>query len=119
MSDFLKLVGERIRTLRKAKGWTQEDLAEKANINNSYFGGIERGDRNISLETLDKVIKALDVAPSEILHFKEIEVDNEVMDKKQLLEIHKSLLIDRNIEEIKLVHKTVKDIINLMDSEKN
>ncbi|WP_152679707.1 helix-turn-helix domain-containing protein, partial [Paenibacillus sp. IHB B 3415] len=47
-------VGSRIRELRKAKGWTQEQLAEAASLHYSYIGGVERGDRNISLETLEK-----------------------------------------------------------------
>lgn len=45
--------------LRKAKGWTQEQLAEAAGLHYSYIGGIERGDRNISLETLEKIITGL------------------------------------------------------------
>ncbi|MET1168220.1 helix-turn-helix transcriptional regulator, partial [Bacillus velezensis] len=52
-------VGNRIRELRKAKGWTQEQLAEAAGLHYSYIGGVERGDRNISLETLEKIINGL------------------------------------------------------------
>lgn len=44
-------VGSRIRELRKAKGWTQEQLAEAASLHYSYIGGLERGDRNISFLT--------------------------------------------------------------------
>ncbi|WP_309244049.1 helix-turn-helix transcriptional regulator [Paenibacillus sp. GbtcB18] len=46
-SDFLKLVGERIRTFRKVKGYTQESLSEKSGIYITYISDIERGERNI------------------------------------------------------------------------
>lgn len=46
---LLQFIGERIRQIRKAKGLTQEELAEKAGINASYMGTVERGDRNISI----------------------------------------------------------------------
>lgn len=62
-SDFLKLVGERIRTIRKEKGYTQESLSEKSGIHVTYISDIERGERNISMETLEKVITALDISP--------------------------------------------------------
>lgn len=64
-------VGNRIRELRKAKGWTQEQLAEAAGLHYSYIGGVERGDRNISLETLEKIMNGLQVNAEEIFKFKE------------------------------------------------
>lgn len=54
-------VGMRIKAIRKSKGWTQEQLAEHAGLQYTYIGGVERGDRNITMETLEKVILALDV----------------------------------------------------------
>ncbi len=118
MSDFLKLVGARIRYLRKAKGWTLEDFEEKSGLQYSYIGGIERGNRNISLETIEKIVNALDIEAVELFQFEEIDVDNDLLDKKQLIEIHKSMLLERNIDELNLVHKTVKDILTLIDSQK-
>ncbi|WP_039832959.1 helix-turn-helix domain-containing protein, partial [Paenibacillus sonchi] len=64
-------VGNRIRELRKAKGWTQEQLAEAASLHYSYIGGVERGDRNISLETLEKIIAAFQVPAVEIFRFED------------------------------------------------
>lgn len=43
MNDVIKLVGERIRNLRKERDWTQEELAYRANIHRSHLGEIERG----------------------------------------------------------------------------
>ena len=51
--------GRRIRAAREARGWTQEDLAHQADLDRTYIGGIERGERNIALLSLNKLAKAL------------------------------------------------------------
>ncbi|WP_410768718.1 helix-turn-helix domain-containing protein [Fontibacillus sp. BL9] len=61
MSSILKLVGARIRDIRKQKGWSQELLGEKAGLHFSYIGGLERGEKNITLINLQKVAAALEV----------------------------------------------------------
>lgn len=119
MSAFLKSVGERIRSIRKAQDLTQEALAEKAGLHYSYIGGVERGDRNISLETLEKIIDALGVLPVEIFLFDYADTEQEQVDKKQVLEALNSLLIGRNIQEVKMVHRLAKDILATIDEQKN
>jgi transcriptional regulator with XRE-family HTH domain len=57
-------LGGRIRALRQAKGWTQEDLAEKSGLHPTYIGGIERGERNVGLDNLLKIATAFRVHPS-------------------------------------------------------
>jgi transcriptional regulator with XRE-family HTH domain len=56
--------GKTIRRLRLAKGWTQEQLAEHANLHPTYVGGIERGERNVGLENIIKIARALGVSPA-------------------------------------------------------
>lgn len=56
--------GEKIRKLRLAKGWTQEELAEKAGLHPTYIGGVERGERNLGLDNLLKLARALNEHPS-------------------------------------------------------
>ena len=51
-------LGKRIREKRKALGWTQEMLADKAGIDRSYIGGVERGERNLTFTMLCEVCKA-------------------------------------------------------------
>jgi transcriptional regulator with XRE-family HTH domain len=114
LSLLVNLIGEKIRNLRKIKGITQEELGERAQLQHSYIGVVERGDRNISLETLEKIMTALDLTPSDWLHFGELEVKNEKLEKDKLLEIHKSLLKNRNLEEIKLIHRITIDILNTL-----
>jgi transcriptional regulator with XRE-family HTH domain len=48
----LHTLGQRIRTRRKALGWSQEAFAAQAGVDRSYMGGIERGERNITFSVL-------------------------------------------------------------------
>lgn len=114
-SDFLKLVGERIRTLRKEKGFTQESLAEKSGIYITYISDIERGERNISMETLEKVIIALEVNAVDIFRFEGIEGIEERTDKKSLMEALTSLLAGRKPEEVQLILRLAKDVLGTYD----
>ena len=66
-NDPKKLVGMRIRELRSARGISQEALADEAGVHRTYMGSVERGERNISLENIVKIARALMVAPSELL----------------------------------------------------
>lgn len=59
--------GQKVRYLRKAKGYSQESFADHANIHRTYMGGIERGERNPTLTTICRIAKALEVEPSELL----------------------------------------------------
>jgi ribosome-binding protein aMBF1 (putative translation factor) len=59
--SILNLFGERIRELRKAKGISQEELADKASLHRTYIGMIERGEKNISIINIEKIAKSLDI----------------------------------------------------------
>ena len=59
--DICKRFGARVRALRVARGLSQEDLAQKAGLHRTYVGGIERGERNISLVNIEKLATALGV----------------------------------------------------------
>lgn len=115
---LLKLIGERIRQLRKAKKLTQEELAEKAGVNASYMGTVERGERNISIETLEKIIQGLDVSPAEFFQFHDLENDQMINENGKLLEMLKSMLYKRPLEENRLIYRIVKDIVTTLDSGK-
>ncbi|MDT3425295.1 transcriptional regulator with XRE-family HTH domain [Paenibacillus forsythiae] len=101
-------VGNRIRELRKAKGWTQEQLAEAASLHYSYIGGVERGDRNISLETLEKIIAAFQVPAIEVFRFEEN------TDRRKALDEHMTLISSRNAEEIAAITKITREVIAAM-----
>jgi transcriptional regulator with XRE-family HTH domain len=59
-----KRLGRRVKALRKAKGWTQEELASRSNLHPTYIGGIERGERNVGFDNLLKIANALREHPS-------------------------------------------------------
>ena len=61
-----ELVGKRIRELRKQQLISQEDLAEKADLDRTYITSVECGKRNISIENLYRIANALDVTMEEL-----------------------------------------------------
>ena len=61
MDNIRLLTGERIRILRKERGWSQEELGDKADLHHTYVGAVERGEKNASIDTLDKIAGALGV----------------------------------------------------------
>ena len=60
-------LGAAIRAKRKAKSLSQEALAELADIDRSYMGGIERGEHNVAIMNLIKIANALEVKTSVLL----------------------------------------------------
>jgi transcriptional regulator with XRE-family HTH domain len=62
----LKVLGERIRQKRKSLNWTQEDLADKAEVDRSYVGGVERGERNLTFTVLCQICAALNCDVAEL-----------------------------------------------------
>ncbi len=80
--DYLTL-GRRIRDARKTKQWTQEKLAENAEISTSFMGHIERGSRKASVETLLRIATALGVSTDFLLARNTIPIaENEARDEE-------------------------------------
>ena len=67
----LVLFGQAVRHRRKELGYSQEAFGDKCGIDRSYMGGIERGEHNIALVNILKIIAALGVQPSEF--FKDLD----------------------------------------------
>ena len=74
-----KLLGRHIRSLRIAKGWTQQELGNQADVNYKFLGEIERGQQNPSFQILVKIADALGVELSELF-----KIDQEISDRKEI-----------------------------------
>lgn len=61
MQDIQKAVGAKVRKLRKRKGWSQDLFADKSGLHRTHVGAIERGERNVTLQTLKIIADTLDV----------------------------------------------------------
>jgi transcriptional regulator with XRE-family HTH domain len=67
MQSLQKQVGARVRQLRDEKGLSQEALAAVCNLHRTYIGLIERGERNLTLTTIQQIAEGLGVPPSDLL----------------------------------------------------
>ncbi|MGF6355228.1 transcriptional regulator with XRE-family HTH domain [Paenibacillus sp. 4624] len=61
--------GINVRREREKRGWTIEKLAEKSNLNANHLGSIERGNENVSLDTIFKISLALDIEVMNLFKF--------------------------------------------------
>ena len=62
MGNISKVVGERIRKRRNHIGLTQEELAERCGLHHTYIGQLERGEKNATLESIEKVVCGLEIS---------------------------------------------------------
>jgi transcriptional regulator with XRE-family HTH domain len=69
IDKLAKDFGNKIREIRKQQGVSQEGLADLADLDRTYIGGIERGIRNPSLRNIGKIAKALKVKPKNLFDF--------------------------------------------------
>ncbi|MEX2460626.1 MAG: helix-turn-helix transcriptional regulator [Paenibacillaceae bacterium] len=108
---ILRMVGQRIRDLRKQKGLSQEELGELASFHFSYIGGVERAEKNISLLNLQKIADALKVQVHDFFVYEEhIRVNK--TDKEVLLNQINEQLLPLRSNELKKIKLFIKEIIN-------
>lgn len=79
-SDSLRAVlAENIKTFRREKGFSQEELAERCGLHRTYIGSVERNERNVTLSTLEVLATTLGVTVPELLTDRESPSNNEQM----------------------------------------
>jgi transcriptional regulator with XRE-family HTH domain len=66
-NSILKRFAHNVRILRNKKGWTQEELAKRADLHRTYIGSIERNERNVSLLNVERIAKALGVKAKDLI----------------------------------------------------
>lgn len=69
--DPRRRFGERLAAVRRARNWTQHDLAQRSGMNRTYISGLENGERNIGLLNLVRLAEALEVEPVELLRWED------------------------------------------------
>lgn len=65
--DMRKLVGDNCARIRKERGWTQEELAERSGLSQQYISDLERGKRNPTIVTIYELAQALGVSHMEMV----------------------------------------------------
>ncbi len=102
-----KLIGAKIRQIRTHLGWTQEYLAEKADMDFTSIGAAERGVRNLSLKSLARVAEALGVPIEDLVRLpKGTRQVN--LEKETAMQELQMLAKDMDIEQLKLILEIVK-----------
>ena len=66
-ADILERFGQRVRKLRAERGFSQEGFAYACELDRSYVGGIERGERNIALRNIEKIAETLGISLAELM----------------------------------------------------
>lgn len=94
---LFSLLGKRVKVLRERKGLTQEELEEKTGINTKYISAIERGNKNATIKTLEKIAEGLDVELYELFLFT-VEPGSE----RAMRKVIESLLKDSDLKTLKL-----------------
>lgn len=112
MNELAILVGQRIRSYRTSLGYSQERLAEMASCHPTYIGQIERGEKNATLESIEKITCALCISISKLLE----NIDsNEKGEKIDYPLMCYELLLSKSIKEQEHIY----NILSSIDAYKN
>lgn len=114
--EFKQMVGEQIRRVRKLRQMTQEQLAEYSGLSFSYISDVERGTRNISLESLGKIISSLGVKPAELFDgIDDLTAHHENRDIRNKIDHLNTLLNQRQVDDIDFILKMTREYLNTVD----
>ena len=105
MKNTKILLGKRIRYLRRSKDFSQEQLAEKANISSKYLGEIERGKANLTIDVAEQLSKALNIEISSLVDYQH------EMDTKSLKNNINMLIRNASDDDLKTVYRVLKSIL--------
>lgn len=111
MDQLVNIVGTNIREIRKQKKMTQEELAEKCGLQTSYLAGVERGDRNITLSTLEKITTGLEINAIDLFELK-LPLKILPVETEQLINLFASQLKKKTEKEVRLIIKLASEIFD-------
>ncbi len=105
MSNIAESVGKRLRGFRLEKGMSQEKLAHKAGLHPTYIGQVERGEKNLTIQSLERITMALEVPISSMFEkMEERDVANNYCLKAY------ELLVNRTPEDRKRLYSIMEEI---------
>ena len=107
MADVKRMIGDRIRQLRKEKGLSQEKLGYESELHCTHIGSIERGQKNWSIDTMIKMAKGLNVEVADLFIFP--------MPPADAKKVKKALVEDINASSPESV-KILSDLLNGLKS---
>jgi len=107
--EVLKLVGARIRVLRKERGYSQEALGEKGGFHFSYIGQIERGEKNVSLVNLAKIAESLEVNLIQLFAY--VDEEFNFTESEVVIQEIVAMLRDASPDSIQLTKNVIREIL--------
>ena len=107
MSDIKKLLGRKIQNLRKSKGYSQLEFAEKIDISLNGLGIIETGKGFLTADTLEKIIKVLNIEPDELFSFGGMQNEKELY--TNITKLLENVKHDR--EKLSKIYSVIKNLV--------
>jgi len=114
MTSLQQQIGLRIKELRQLKGYTQAELAELTDLSTNYVGYIERGERTVSLQTLERLTHILGVEIGTLFLFRSREASKkseEPSQRSQMMVKLTSFLQRADREDLRLLFKLTKRLV--------
>ena len=111
MSKIAIIIGERLRHKRQELKYSQEVVAEKANLHPTYIGQLERGEKNATIESIEKICIALDYPMEEL--FSKIIISNTSDETANLCY---SLILSQSPKTQSKIYEILKQLIDLKDT---
>ncbi|GFZ87047.1 transcriptional regulator [Paenibacillus marchantiophytorum] len=106
MTDLVLKLGERLRYIRKEQNLSQEQLGELAGLHTNYIGQVERGEKNVTIESLEKIAAGLNVSMEQLFRY----IDP--MEREDELSQINELLATRSMQDKAMVLKMIKDVFD-------
>ncbi|MCM3630022.1 helix-turn-helix domain-containing protein [Paenibacillus glycanilyticus] len=110
MNEISRNIGENIRAIRKQKGFSQEQLALRAEINGSYMGQVERGEKSPTIDVLSKIAHALQCPLEQLVH-----VDGALPEEISYADKIAYQLQGLTVKEQEAVYKFVKQLVQFKE----
>ena len=107
MRSIKKSLGEKISTLRNAKGYSQIEFAEKIGLSTNGLSVIERGNGFLTADTLEKILEVLNIEPEELFSFGGTKNEQQLFEA--ILRILENVKEDR--EKLSKIYTIIKNLI--------